>query len=90
MGSVVCVIVFADRHEDKILYPVSLQINQGWCNQCMLNIEEEFSSLELDLEVSFCLSSFYKDFERDLFPQKLILTKEQENALNVASTKEVV
>lgn len=56
----------------------------------MLNIEEEFSSLELDLEVSFCLSSFYKDFERDLFPQKLILTKEQENALNVASTKEVV
>lgn len=29
MVSVVCVTVFADRHEDKILYPVSLQINQG-------------------------------------------------------------
>lgn len=85
----VFVIVFADKHKDKILYQVSLQINQGWCNQYMLNIEEECSSLELDLEVSFCLSSFYKDFERDLFPRKL-LTKEQKNALNVVSAKEVV
>lgn len=53
----------------------------------MLKIGEEFLSLELDLEVSFCLSLFYKDLERALFPQKLRLTKEQENALNVASTK---
>lgn len=56
----------------------------------MLNIVEEFLLLELDLEVSFCLSSFYKDLERGFFPKNLRLTKEQENLLNVASTKEGV
>lgn len=56
----------------------------------MLNVEEEFLSLELDLEVSFCLSSFYKGLERALFLQEFRLTKELENALNMASMKEVV
>lgn len=47
----------------------------------MLNIEEEFLSLELDLEVSFCLSSFYNDLETVVFLRKLRLTEEQEGGL---------
>lgn len=81
MVSVVCVTVFTDRHEDKILYPVSLQINQGLMQSVYVKYRGRILVTRIGLRSLICLSSFYKDLERGLFPKKLRLTKEQGNSL---------